>query len=179
MIGFRITVNEKGFCESDDLTAFTMVVEDLRNSDEQRVSLHAQAGDGPLQWLAANLKVGDTVKIEVVDLVAAAESEHEELACGFCARDVHAVRNLIQGQDVAICDGCTMAFSEAVKAGGRLPTAATIQDDPKWVCAFCNKAAARMAGVIVRNAAAICPECLSACNDILQDSSNGQQSSGG
>ena len=171
-------MNEKGFCESDDLTTFTMVVEDLRNSEEQRVSLHAQAGDGPLQWLAANLKIGDTVKIEVVDLVAGAESENEEFACGFCGRDMHAVRNLIQGQDVAICDGCTMAFSEAVRTGGRLPTGAIIQDEPKWVCGFCSKVAAGMAGVIVRNAAAICPECLSACNDILQDSSNGEQSSG-
>lgn len=174
MIGFRITINDSAFCESDDLTAFTMVVEDLRSPGEQRVSLHAQAGDGPLQWLAAHLKVGDSVQIDVVDLLAENESQNVDLACGFCGLDTHAVTNLIQGQSASICDLCTVTFSEAVGGGGRLPTGAAFRDEPEWACGFCSRAATALAGVVVRNGAAICPECLSACRDLVRGNGTGE-----
>lgn len=158
------------FCESEDLTVFTMVVEDIGRSGEQRVSLHARGGDGPLQWLAANLRIGDAVRIEVVDLDSGVEGKHEELACSFCGRNLHDLMHLVEGPGVAI-DACTVTFSSVVRNGNSLPAGATIRDAPEWVCGFCSKIAADVAGVIVRNGAAICPECLSACNDILRETS--------
>jgi hypothetical protein len=175
MTGFRIIVNGKTFCESEDLTALTMVVEDLRNRDEPRVSLHARAGEGPVQWLAANLRVGDTVTIEVVDLVAEAESE-SEMSCRFCGCGFHEVASLIKGPTVAICDRCTVAFSEAVRMCGQLPTGAAFRPEPEWSCGFCGKLAADVAGVIVRNQAAICPECLRTCHDLLEGGSRDEPS---
>lgn len=168
MRGFRITINDDEFCEADNLTAFTMVVED-RSREEQRVSLHAQAGDSPVQWLAAHLKVGDVVKIEVVDFAAEAEGNEPALACGFCGRDPHAVSHLLTGPKASICDKCLQSFSIALSTSGSLPVGAAFRDEPQWECGFCSRPATAVDGLVVRNASAICPECLSACKDLIQD----------
>ena len=103
MVGFKITVNGKTYCESDDISALTMVVEQIKRRRGYRISLHAGSGDAPLQWLEADLKRGDEIVIRVVDM---SESEKgPPPACSFCARAVHEVSSLIQGPATAICDG--------------------------------------------------------------------------
>ena len=167
MVGFKITVNGKSYCESDDISALTMVAEEIRRGTAYRVSLHAAAGDAPLQWLAADLKIGDEIVIRVVDM---SEVEETPLACSFCNRAVHEVSTLVQGPDKAICDRCIRSFSTAVKNASELPAGASIRDEPEWNCGFCSNRPSTTGGVVVRNGAAVCPECLRVGSDILDES---------
>lgn len=170
MVGFKITVNGKRYCESDDISVVTMVAEHIRRRSGYRISLHAGSGDGPLQWLAADLKVDDEIVIRVTDM-----SEIEEgpsPACSFCARPVHEVSKLIQGPDTAICDGCIKSLSTAVRNATELPAGASIRDDPDSTCGFCSNQPSNAVGVIVRNGATICPECLRVCSDMVAESGN-------
>jgi hypothetical protein len=170
MTGFRISVNGEPFCESHDLTVFTMVVEDTGLSGEQRVMLHARAGEGPLQWLAANLHAGDAVRIEVVDIAVADAANETQRACSFCGGDIHELNSLIEGPGAAICDGCSTSFSEAVRNRASLPAGAAIHSETALTCGFCGQGHEDVPALIVRNGAAICPECLRSCEDMLRDS---------
>ena len=170
MVGFRITVNGNTYCESDDISALTMVAEQIGRRSGYRISLHAGSGDAPVQWLAADLKVGDEIVISVVDL-----SETEDappLACSFCGQAVHDVSTLVRGPAAAICDNCIRSFSTAVRTATELPAGASIRDDSKWSCGFCSNQPANTGGLVVRNGPAVCPVCLRACSDILAESAN-------
>ena len=167
MATFRISVNGQAFCESEDITVFTMVVDDVRRSDERRISLHARAGEGALQWLAANLKVGDEIRVQIVDRKE--EELSEPLACGFCGRAAHDVSMIVKGTSAAICDGCAVSMSDAVGSGGLLPVGAAIRGEPTWACGFCGQHPGNVPAVVVRNGAAVCPECLRACSDIVSE----------
>jgi hypothetical protein len=164
-VAFQIIVSGKPFCQSEDLDAVTMVAEERPRRDGCRVSLHARAGEAPVQWLATHLGVGDEIVVRLV------ETEDLEAArpqgCSFCGREACDVGSLVMGPSSAICDGCIRGFSEALTGGGTLPLGATIRDGPEWVCAFCDNRPGAIAGVIVRNGVAICPECLRASRDIL------------
>jgi hypothetical protein len=50
--------------------------------------------------------------------------------------------------------------------GAALPVGASIHDQGDAQCGFCRKSPPDVPGLIVRNAAAICPECLRARVDI-------------
>jgi len=171
MVAFQISINGKLYCESQDITALTMVAEEIQRRRGSRISLHV-AGEGPLQWLAANLGAGDEIVVRIVD--AAEQEDADPVGCSFCGRDVHDVSNLVLGHSAAttaICAPCIAGFSKAVKSGTALPLGAAIRDEPEWVCGFCSNQPGSIPGVVVRNGAAVCPECLRACADILGDRS--------
>ena len=165
MVTFQISINGKAYCESDDITTVTMVAEEIRR-DACRISLHAGGGEASVQWLAADLKAGDEIVIRVVE-VGELELTGPS-GCSFCAREIHDVSTLLQGRSAAICDLCIVSFSRAVKNGTELPLGASLRDEPEWVCGFCGNQPGKIPGVVVRNGAALCPECLRACSDILQ-----------
>jgi hypothetical protein len=169
MPAFRITINGRKYCESDDITTLTMVVEELSRSPHPRISLHAGASQGPLQWLTANLGVGDEIRIEIVDEVDGAAIE---VACSFCGEAPVIEGMLVHGPSAAICDRCLDDFGAAVGLGMPLPPGAGIRSEPEWTCAFCAKSPGDVPGVVVRNGAAVCPTCLRACADIVTDRRN-------
>jgi hypothetical protein len=167
MIAFQITINGQKYCESEDISVFTMVAEEIQRREAFRISLHAGGPDSPLQWLTANLRIGDEIAIRVVDT-----SEFEPSApptCSFCAREVHEVSTLVQGTDAAICDGCVRSLSNAIRNGIELPVGASIRDEPGWTCGLCQNQPGNIAGVVVRNGAAVCPECLRSCAEIIEE----------
>ncbi len=158
MAAFRITINGKPCCGSE-VTALTLVAEDVRRRDEQRISLHARGdAEGPLQCLTADLHVGDEIVIRIT------EEEEADAGPRGCH---HGLRNLVQGLQAAICDDCVAAFAAAVRNGEELPPGASIHDEPDRVCGFCGKQPGEVPGVVVRGAAAVCPECLRACSDLI------------
>jgi hypothetical protein len=67
---FRITINGQPFRETTDLTTATIVVEELRRRVERRITLYASGHEGHLQWMTANLTVGDRIVIQIVGAVA-------------------------------------------------------------------------------------------------------------
>jgi hypothetical protein len=165
MVAFQIAINGKTYCESEEITALTMVAEERPRRDGCRISLHACAGEGSVQWLAADLKVGDEI---VVRIVEAAELEDAGPAgCSYCGRSIHDALHLVQGPSTAICDRCIADFSAALKNGTALPLGGSIRDEPEWLCGFCAKRADEIPGVVVRNGAAVCPECLRGCADLV------------
>jgi hypothetical protein len=165
MVTFQISINGKPYCESDDITAVTMVAEEI-GREACRISLHAGSNEASLQWLAADLKAGDEIIIRVLEV--------QELeftgppGCSFCGREIHDVSLLVQGPSASICDRCITGFSAAVKNATELPLGASLRDEPEWVCGFCGTQPGNIPGVVVRNGAALCPECLRACFDILE-----------
>jgi hypothetical protein len=170
MVGFRITINGNTYCESDDISALTMVAEVVARRTGYRISLHAGSGDAPVQWLAADLKIGDEIVIRVVDLAEAEETS--PLGCSFCGREVPDVSTLVQGPAAAICDDCIRSFRTALRNATQLPVGASIRGDSEWRCGFCSNQPTNGGGLVVRNGAAVCPECLRACSDILDESAN-------
>src|SRR5580765_4270019 len=166
MVAFRITVNGRTYFESEDLSVLTMVAEQIRRRSGYRISLHAGAGDAPVQWLAADLKLGDQIVSRVVD---ATETDQEPLTCSFCRREAHEVASLICGPSSAICDTCIRGFSTAVKNAAQLAGGASIRVEAEWNWGFCGNRPADAGGVVVRNGAAVCPACLRVCFDILSE----------
>ena len=167
---FRITINGEPFCETEDLTAVTMAVDEVRGQDAERITLYANAAEGHLQWMTASLGVGDQISIEVVDAIADGESEPQR--CDFCASDVHDVSILVQGKTGSICDQCISGFSTAVHRGCALPVGASFNNTSDSPCRFCGKAPPAITAVVMRNGAAICAECLRTVADILQEGPN-------
>jgi ClpX C4-type zinc finger len=167
MSAFRISINGKPWFDSDDLTTLTMAIEELRRNPRPRISIHAAAGEGPMQWLDADLKAGDTIVIEVLADVEEDEEETSPLVCSFCGRPSHDVHHLLESRSTRLCSVCVADFGAALSNSGALPVGASFRDEPERVCGFCGRHPKDIPGVIVRNAAAICPPCVHASADIL------------
>jgi len=165
MVRFQITINGEPYFDCDDINTLTLVAEEIWRREEERISLHGSAGEDSAQWLAADLKLGDEIVIRIVDSFR--EEDQIFHVCSFCGRESHNVPGLIAGKKVAICKGCVTCFSRAVTDQKRLPLGAAIHDEPSCACGFCGNSPDAVPGVIVRNGAAICPECLHACSDLL------------
>ena len=172
MVAFQISINGKPYCESVDITTMTIVADEIRR-DGYRISLHAAGPDTPVQWFTANMSVGDEILIRVVDPVQL-EEDLPPLICSFCGKDANDVHSLITGSSAAICDDCIGDFSAAVKDGRELPLGASLRDEPQWVCGLCANQPGVVPGVVVRNGAAVCPECLRVCSDLLASRSGSE-----
>lgn len=114
MIAFRIRINGKDVTASDDVTVFTMVAEE-RGERECRVALHAAGADMRLHSLAAHLRAGDEVTIDVVDPDEMPARGPE--CCTFCGREPQDVSSLVAGGSSAICDHCVRVFSASLTSG--------------------------------------------------------------
>jgi hypothetical protein len=167
VIAFEIRINGTPYAESEEITAVTVVAEYVGGVKSERVSVHGQSSDGRIQWLDANLSIGDEVRIRIVE--ASASVAFAPTGCSFCARELPDVVRLIQGVTVAICDDCTMGFAASLKDGAALPLGAAIHDQPAQKCGFCGQGAPEVAGVLVRNAAAICGQCVRTCEELVAE----------
>lgn len=168
MAAFEIFVNGERRLVGDDISAVTLASDWVPRRHAQRVSLHVgvgPSGERQVQYLGADLHPGDEITIRVLD-------EDDARACGdigpcsFCGSDVSSVKSLISGPRVSICDACLAGFTAVVARGAPLPIGATIQERGTARCGFCGKTPPEVPGVLARNGAAICPECLRACADM-------------
>ena len=161
MVAFEITINGKPYCESEDITVLTMVVEEIQRRGGQRISFARQRRERrAVAVLAANLGVGDEIVVRIVEASEGAESGPP--GCAFCGREIHDAHTLVVGQSKGICDLCIAGFSEAVKHGTELPLGASIRDEPQWVCDFCASLPGTIRASSCGTARAVCPECLRA-----------------
>lgn len=161
MITLAIFVNGRPFCEADDLSTVTLSVEE-RHDDSCRITLHAAEGERAVQWLTAALAAGDEVVIRAVEATAA---EGGPPPCGFCGRSANDVRSLVCGGSSAICDDCAGSLGAAVAQGTALPLGAVF-GGAQARCGFCDRDSAAAGGIVARNGAGICGECLRACEDV-------------
>ena len=161
----RLTVNGEPFCEAEDLTTVTMIVEQVPRRDERKITLYASAGQGLLHWMTASLRVGDQILFEVDEAVTERRAEHQR--CDFCGLEMDDVSALMQGQSGSICNGCITSLSHAIHKGSPLPLGAAFRDDCDLPCRFCEVRPPAISGVVVRNGAAICAQCLRTAADIL------------
>jgi hypothetical protein len=113
------------------------------------------------------LRPGDEISIRVLADDEATASDAPE-ACSFCGSDMHHIESLVAGPQLAICDACICAFDAVVMRSQPLPLGAFIQQAGDLTCGFCLKGPPELAGLLVRNAAAICPECLRTCVDVTR-----------
>jgi hypothetical protein len=173
MAAFEISVNGQRRFVGDDVTAITLAADWVARRKADRVSLHVglgEPGERLVQYLGADLGPGDEIWIRVLsDQEREAVDDTSFQSCSFCGSDIHQIRSLVAGPQVAICDACLASFDAVVARGAALPVGASIQDhggDAR--CGFCQKGPPEVAGLIVRNAAALCPECLRACVDMAK-----------
>ena len=112
-----------------------------------------------------------------------------DLACTFCGRPQPKVRKLISVPGVYICEAC-VKLAEGVLSSGSAATTqlglmlAVPEQDREARCRFCGKRRDQVAGLAamsvetsgeeaarvrpkVSGLAAICPECLSFCDEII------------
>jgi hypothetical protein len=169
MVSFEISVNGERRFVGDDVRAITVVTEWITRRQDDRVSVHVGlggAGERAIQHLGADLHPGDEITIRVREDDELPASDVPE-ACSFCGSGTHHISSLVAGPQVAICDSCLRAFDAVVTRGAALPVGGSIRQDGDLRCGFCLKGPPEVAGVLVRNAAAICPECLHACVDMI------------
>jgi ClpX C4-type zinc finger len=169
VVWFEIRVNGEHRFRGDNVTAVTLVSERVGRRACDRVLLHVGEGEAPereIHHLGADLAAGDEISIRLLDDAEGQAQASAPEACSFCARDIHHLHSLVAGQQVAICDGCISSFESVVKEGAPLPLGALVQEDGEARCGFCEKARPTVAGLLVRNEAAICPECLRVCAEI-------------
>jgi ClpX C4-type zinc finger protein len=167
MIAFEITINGTQYAESEEITAITVVTDQIGGRKSDRVSVHGQTSEGRIQWLDAHLSIGDEIRIRIADATDGTSSE--PTGCSFCARELAEVTKLIQGMTVAICNDCTNHFALSLKEGVALPLGASIHDDPRETCGFCGQGSPDVAGVVVRNGSAVCAQCVRSCEDLFNE----------
>jgi hypothetical protein len=170
MAAFEIEVNGERRFAGAEVTAITLVTEWVPRRKADRVSVHVAVGgtgSDHVQCLGADLKPGDDITIRVLDeqaLQAAISAAPH--SCSFCAREARDVESLVSGHQIAICDSCLSAFQAVIARSGALLAGTTIRDTAGILCGFCRKEPPEVAPLLVRNGAAICPECLRACVDM-------------
>lgn len=162
MSAFRVSVNGRPWFDSDDLTSLTMAVEALKRSRTPRISLHASARGGAMQWLDAELQPGDAITIDVLDQPVADVVS----GCSFCGRQVDDTPSLVGSRTIQICRPCVDDFAAALGQNAPLPEGASFRDDPELACGICGRHPKDIPGVIFRHDAAICPQCVHACVDL-------------
>jgi len=170
LVTFEIRVNGERRFLGDSVTAITLVADFLPRRRADRVTVHVgKGGEGEreVQYLGSDLQAGDEISIRVLADDEAASGEAPK-GCSFCGKDLSDVTSLVSGGEVAICESCLEAFDAVVTRGASLPLGASIHQEAGDRCGFCLKGPPEVAGLLVRNAAALCPECLHACIDITR-----------
>jgi len=172
MVAFEITVNGERRFVGDGVTAITLAADRVARRKADRVSLHVgigEPGERQVQYLGADLGPGDEISIRVLRDEETERAVAGPESCSFCGNGVDDIRSLVAGPQVAICDSCLGSFDAVVARGVALPVGASIQEEGDGRCGFCQKGPPEMAGLLVRNGAAVCPECLRACVDMTRD----------
>src|SRR5262249_8799272 len=174
MAAFEIRVNGQHRFIGEQVGAITLSADSVADGATERVYLHVgigEAGEYDVQYLGGDLRPGDEISIKIV-------ADHDELtdpsrgpdSCSFCGLNKFDIESLVAGPQVAICDGCIQAFHAVIAKGAPLPLEASIQEGVDAQCNFCHKSPPEVPGLLVRNASAICPECLHVCVDLTEDS---------
>jgi hypothetical protein len=173
MVAFEISVNGQPRFVGDDVTAITLAADWVARRKADRVSLHVgvgEPGERQVQYLGADLGPGDEISIRVLsDQEREAADSTAPESCSFCGNSMHQIKSLVAGPQVAICDSCLVSFDAVVARAAPLPLGASIKEQGDVRCGFCQKGPPEIAGLLSRNAAAICPECLRACVDMTRD----------
>jgi len=171
MVAFEISINGEQRCFEQEVTAVTLVADRVDRRNAERVSIHVGGADGSgqsslPQWLGAHLRAGDEVVIRIVEV----EEDVDQFIhpCSFCGAEDREVSSLVRGLDVGICYECIAEFDAFLKSRAKLPLGASIQDRPDRECAFCERQSGDIAGLLVRNGAGICAECLRSCSDLVE-----------
>ena len=167
VIAFEILINGTRYGESEEITAVTVVADQVAGRQSERVTVHGQSVDGRIQWLDSHLATGDEILIRISE--ARGFGSDAPIGCNFCGREVPDVVRLIQGRSVAICDSCTKRFAESLKFSRALPVGTSIHDDPTRGCEFCGQHGHDVGGLLVRNDATICPGCVRSCEDLFAE----------
>jgi ClpX C4-type zinc finger len=94
--------------------------------------------------------------------------------CSFCGLTVEAVKTLIAGPGVYICDRCIPVASEAIASGEPAgPPAVAIapvaEEAMTERCSFCGKRRHQVSGLAASGSARICAECLDLCHEIVTE----------
>jgi hypothetical protein len=176
MVAFEISINGERRCVGEEITAVTVVADWVHKRHAERVSIHVGGAEGSgysgetqPQWLGAHLRAGDEVLIRIVEVVEEVPAGTRD--CSFCGAGNRDIASLVQGLQVGICNGCIASFDAFLKSRAQLPLGASIQDQPDQECGFCGKQSGEIAGLLTRNGAAICAECLRSCSDLIADHS--------
>lgn len=169
MAAFEITVNGERRFAGEAVKAITLVADWVPGRQGERISVHlgvGEPGEVEVQYLGADLKPGDEISIRVLASDALPEVPWPNDSCTFCGRDSYHIGSLVAGSQAAICDFCLAAFHAVLTQNAPLPMGASIQEHEDVRCGFCLKGPPELAGLFVRNGAALCPECLRVCLDL-------------
>jgi len=174
MAVFEISVNGEHRFAGEWISAVTLSSNCLADGKTERVYLHigiGEAGEYEVQYLGGDLRPGDEISIKVLaDVDDLTDPSPFPESCSFCGASKWDIGSLVTGRRVAICERCAQAFYATIAQGAGLPLGASIQDRPEGQCNFCHKSPPEVPGLLVRNTAAICPECLHTCMDLTEDS---------
>jgi ClpX C4-type zinc finger len=94
--------------------------------------------------------------------------------CSFCGLPVEAVKTLIAGPGVYICDRCIPVASEAIATGGpagppAVAFAPVAEEAMTERCSFCGKRRHQVSGLAASSSVRICAECLDLCHEIVAE----------
>ena len=97
-----------------------------------------------------------------------------KFACDFCGQAKEAVRYLISGPRVFVCDGCVTRFIELAQEDGAAPDPTSaiklLQGGARPSCSFCGKSARETRfSYVGAHGQVICNECVGLCIDILAE----------
>ena len=131
--------------------------------------------------VAVALGLSDGQLHEITGAAVASDRRYPpDLACRFCGAGQRAVRKLIAGPGVYICDACVGWAGGVVRSGSAVVTQLgsvhpVPEQDQVARCTFCDKYRDQVAGLAALSAdsgdgisgPAICVECLSLCEEII------------
>jgi ClpX C4-type zinc finger len=143
---------------------------DAARADFQRSVRALYLDGGSLREIADVLGLSHQRVHQLLDLPVQRKrrGRKSQLTCAFCARERTAVRKLIMGPGVGICNDCVPLAT--VVTEHRAPAAdsrTTLVHRDAGTCSFCGKGADAGPGLAGAEDATVCTECLALCREIL------------
>jgi len=143
---------------------------DIRVGGLENISYDATAN---IDWLIRDLSIGDEIRIRIIDSPVCDEPMRKEITyieCSFCGKRQSAVKKLIAGPAVYICNECVEHCSDAVAPGEPMgSTTMVLSKQAEAPCSFCGKKPVEVDRIVGVPTARICSECLKICDEILAE----------
>jgi ClpX C4-type zinc finger len=149
---------------------------DLAKADHRHAIRRLHLAGASLREIAAALDLSHQRVHQIIDTTGGArrwlkKSPPKVLACSFCGRPPRAVKKLVNGPGVYICDQC-VAMAERVATTGqraenrRTTMAALPVNQPAARCSFCGRRRRDVPALVAGPDDRICARCLQICQEI-------------
>ncbi len=150
---------------------------ELAKADHRHAIRRLHLAGASLREIATALDLSHQRVHQIIEATGGArrwvkKSPPEIVVCSFCGRPERAVKKLVCGPGVYICDECVDLAEQVTSTGRRIGNrrttmAAVPADEGTGRCSFCGRRRRQVSALIAGPGDRICAACLQLCQEII------------